>query len=347
MTKKQHYFTWDDRCKLEALLEAKVPKTEIARILGCCRKTIYNEMERGAYTKIVWRSGNYHDDIHYSAEKAQQVTDYNQTAKGRPIKLGSNQAYADFLEAKMLGIQDDGRRDRRKRYSPAAALAAAREAGFQMSVCVSTLYSYISKGVFLHLTNKDLWVKGQQKKREYQTVRRLPHPLLPSINQRPEEINARTEPGHWEMDLVVGPKGSKPVLLTLSNRQSREELIFKLPNRKAATIRSVFDKLERKYRDFKTRFRTITTDNGSEFLEYDELVKSIHGGKRFEVYYCHSYAAWEKGTNENHNRMIRRWYPKGTDFTRVTKKEIAELQDWMNGYPRKILNWKTPREATV
>lgn len=97
--------------------------------------------------------------------------------------------------------------------------------------------------------------------------------------------------------------------------------------------------------DFKERFKSITTDNGSEFLEYDQLVKSIHGGKRFEVYYCHSYAAWEKGTNENHNRMIRRWFPKGTDFVKVTKRELQELQEWMNHYPRKILGWKSP--ATV
>ena len=319
---KQHYMTWDERCKLEALLEAKVPRTKIARILGCCRKTVYNELERGKYTRIDRINGIYKDMEHYSAEKAQQITDYNQTAKGRPIKLGADQAYADFLEAKMLGIQPDGKIDKRKRFSPGAALAAARAAGYQLTVCTSTLYSYISKGVFRRLTNKDLWIKGQRQKRTYQPVRRIPHPLLPSITQRPEEANARAAPGHWEMDLIVGKKGTKPVLLTLTNRKDREELIFKLPNRKASTIRGVFDKLERQMKDFKTRFRTITTDNGSEFLQYDELVKSIHGGKRFEIYYCHSYAAWEKGSNENANRMIRRWFPKGTDFTRVTQKEV-------------------------
>ena len=94
-------------------------------------------------------------------------------------------------------------------------------------------------------------------------------------------------------------------------------------------------------------FRSITTDNGPEFLEYDLLRKSIYGGIRFDVYYCHSYAAWEKGTNENHNRMLRRWFPKGTDFSRITKKRIAAVQDWMNGYPRKILDWKCPAEVAV
>ena len=99
--------------------------------------------------------------------------------------------------------------------------------------------------------------------------------------------------------------------------------------------------------NFKERFRSITTDNGPEFLEYEALVRSIYGGKRFTVYYCHPYSAWEKGGNENHNRMIRRWFPKGTDFSKVTKKRIAELQDWMNGYPRKILGWRSPADMAV
>ena len=347
MTKKQHYMTRDERCRLEALREAGVPVAKIAQQLGFCRKTIYNELHRGEYTRIVWRYGYQREEIHYSADKAQQVTDYNQTAKGRPLKIGADRAYADYLERKMLGVLPNGKTDKRQRFSPAAALAQARAEGYTTTVCTSTLYSYIDKGVFLHLTNKDLWAKGQEKKRSYEPVRRIAHPLLPSITQRPEVAQSRTEPGHWEMDLVVGKKGTKPVLLTLSNRKSREEMIFKLPNRQAATIRGVFDRLERQMPDFHSRIRTITTDNGSEFLQYADLTRSIYGGKRFEVYYCHSYAAWEKGTNENHNRMIRRWFPKGTDFSKVTKKEIAALQDWMNGYPRKILNWATPKEMTV
>lgn len=149
------------------------------------------------------------------------------------------------------------------------------------------------------------------------------------------------------MDLVVGKTESRAVLLTLTERKTREELIFKLPNRKAATIRKEFDKLESRMgkQAFQKKFRSITTDNGPEFLEYELLTRSIYGGQRFQVYYCHSYAAWEKGSNENHNRMIRRFFPKGTDFTRVTKKQIQAVQDWMNGYPRRILGWKTPDEA--
>lgn len=336
MARRQHYMTWEERLQLEALHRAKVPVSSIAEQLGFCPQTIYNELRRGMYL----HNCGWYDEKRYSAAKAQQLHDYNQTAKGRPLKIGSDRAFADFLETKMLS-----RGDKRKRYSPAAALAAARAEGFQTTVCVATLYSYITKGVFLTLTNKHLWEKPKRKERSYDRVAQVAHPMLPSITARPEAASLRSEPGHWEMDLVVGKKDTRPVLLTLTERYSRQELIFKLPNRQAATIRGVFDRLERQLPDFKQRFKSITTDNGSEFLEYDKLIRSIRGGQRFEVYYCHSYAAWEKGTVERHNRMIRRWFPKGTDFGKVTKKEVAELQAWMNGYPRKILNWQTPDEV--
>lgn len=342
MTKKQHYMNRDERYKLEALLEAKVPVSQIAKQLGFCRQTIYNEMELGAYIHTC----PWWDEVRYSADKAQQIHDYRQTAKGRPLKIGNDREYADFLEKKMLGIQEDGSIDKRKRYSPAAALAAARKEGYQTSVCTSTLYSYIANRVFLHLTDKDLWEKGKKKAGGRVPERRIAHPALPSITDRPEPGSQREEAGHWEIDLVVGKAKSRPVLLTMIERKKREPMIFKLPNKQAASIRKIFDTLEQKLgkNKFRETFKTITTDNGSEFLEYDELIKSVYGGKRFDVYYCHSYSAWEKGSNENMNRMIRRWFPKGTDFSRISKKEIAEFQDWLYHYPRKILDWKSPAE---
>lgn len=334
MMKKQHYMTIDERYKLEALYnDAKLSVSRIAQILGFCRQTIYNEIKLGTYI----HDCGWYDEKRYSACKADQLHKYSQTAKGRPLKIGSDHEYAGYLEKKII----------KDRYSPAAALAAARKDGFTTSVCVTTLYSYIEKRIFLKLNNKHLWVKSKKKERAGAPERRVAHPKLPSIADRPEYINERSERGHWEMDLVVGKKGTAPVLLTLTERVTRQELIFKLPNKKAASVRSVFDDLEKAMPDFKEQFRSITTDNGSEFLVLQDLQRSIHGGKRFDVWYCHSYSAWEKGSNENHNRMIRRWLPKGTDFSKITKKQVAEIQAWMNNYPRKILNWNTPNEMRV
>lgn len=336
MIKKQHYMTHDERQKLETLYnDTKLPVAQIAEILGFCRQTIYNEIKRGLYTHTC----DYYDEMRYSACKAEQLHKCAQTAKGRPLKIGNDHAYAEYLEQKIT----------KDKYSPATALAAAKKEGFATSICTTTLYSYIEKRVFLQLTSKNLWIKSKRKEKKEKSEQRIAHPKLPSIVDRPQYISQRQEYGHWEMDLIIGKAGTKAVLLTLTERMTRQELIFKLPNKKAATVCVVFDRLERTIGEyaFRKKFKSVTTDNGSEFLVLKDLQQSIYGGKRFDVWYCHSYAAWEKGTNENHNRMIRRWFPKGTDFTKVSKKRIAEIQEWMNNYPRKILNWNTPNEATM
>lgn len=333
MTGKQHYMTWEERQKLEVMHNSlRLSVSVISKTLGFCRQTIYNELKLGSYEYE--RNGFL--KIRYSSDKAQQLHDWYQSAKGRPEKIGHDQAYADFLERKI----------RQDKFSPAAALAEARKAGYETTVCTATLYSYIYKGLFLELTAADLWI-GRKSCEKKPNEKRTPHPKLPSIVDRPASASLRSAYGHWEMDLIVGKKGTSAVLLTLTERKTRREMIFKLPNRKAATIRGVFDKLERKLGKllFCDVFRTITTDNGSEFLQYDELRRSVYGGTRFDVYYCHSYAAWEKGTNENHNRMIRRWFPKGTDFGKVTHKQVAQVERWMNNYPRRILGWLTPLES--
>ena len=331
--KKQHYMTEQERHQLEAMRRNKIPVREIARQLGFCERTIYYELKRGSYIHTC----KYWDETRYSAQKGQQIHRYNQTAKGRPLKIGSDHTFAAYIEHKIIV----------DRYAPAAALAAARRYNFQTRICVSTLYSYIDKRVFLTLTNKHLWDKQRKKQKKDDTEKRIAHPKLPSIENRPAYIGQRSERGHWEMDLIVGKAETKPVLLTLTERYSRQELIFKLPDRRAATIRGVFDRLERQHKDFAQRFKTLTTDNGSEFMECDKLCRSIHGGSRFQVWYCHSYSAWEKGSVENHNRMIRRFFPKGTDFSKISKKRIAAVQDWMNNYPRRVLGWQTPNEAAA
>ncbi len=335
-----------DRDKLEALYLAKTPVREIARILGFCRQTIYNEIRRGLYEHTC----DFWDEIRYSADKGQDIHDKNRARSSeRPLKIGNDHAYVRFLEERMLGIQEDGTVDPRKRCSPDVALELARREGFTTSICVSTLYKYIDKGeVFLRLTNKDLWEKGKKKNRKYRHVQRIAHPTLPSITDRPEAATQRTESGHQEMDLIVGKKGSKAATLTFTDRKRRTEIGRKIPDKRAASIRAALDALELEMgkEKFRETFKSITTDNGPEFLEYEKLTRSIFGGKRFEVYYCHSYAAWEKGTNENHNRFMRRFFPKGTDFTKISQEEITDAQEFMNNYPRRSLGWKTPAEVT-
>lgn len=172
-------------------------------------------------------------------------------------------------------------------------------------------------------------------------------PAGESIEQRPEEIDEREEFGHWEGDTVYSGKGKRKTtraLLTLTERKTRKEIIIAIPNRKAETVVKALDALERKLgaRRFRAIFKSITFDNGTEFAA-EELERSCVNKRlpRTKVYFCHPYSSWERGTNENTNGMIRRRFPKGTNFAAVTNAQIAQAENWINNYPRKILGYKS------
>lgn len=173
-------------------------------------------------------------------------------------------------------------------------------------------------------------------------------PAGESIEQRPEEIDEREEFGHWEGDTVYCGKGKRKTtraLLTLTERKTRKEIIIAIPNRKAETVVKALDALERKLgaRRFRAIFKSITFDNGTEFAAAEELERSCVNKRlpRTKVYFCHPYSSWERGTNENTNGMIRRRFPKGTNFAAVTNAQIAQAENWINNYPRKILGYKS------
>ena len=191
----------------------------------------------------------------------------------------------------------------------------------------------------------DLPEKGDRKK-EYKKVR--PRQKRESrgtpIDERPEIINERKEPGHWEMDTVVGKKKTKARLLVLSERVTRREIIIRIKDGRAETVVQALDRLERIYgAAFYTVFKSITVDNGSEFADADGIARSAINAeeKRTAFYYCHAYCSCERGTNENINRMIRRRFPKGTDFETVTDADVARVEDWINNYPREILGFQS------
>ncbi|MDO4356903.1 MAG: IS30 family transposase [Clostridia bacterium] len=206
--------------------------------------------------------------------------------------------------------------------------------------------SYIEKGVFLRVTNKNLPRRGE-KKGKYQRVRPARAPRGESIEKRPDEINHRSTFGHWEGDTIVGKRGSKRTLLCFTERMTRKEIIIRLPDKTAASVVKAMDRLERKYGGlFPKVFKTITFDNGSEFADCEGIERSAirKGEKRTKVYYCHPYSAYERGSNENQNGIIRRPFPKGTSFDKVTLSQVAAVEDWINDYPRALFGYKSAND---
>ena len=166
-----------------------------------------------------------------------------------------------------------------------------------------------------------------------------------SIEKRPEEIDTREEFGHWEMDTVIGKKGeSQHSLLVLTERKTREELMFLLTEHTSEQVVSFINRLEDQWREkFNRIFKTITVDNGTEFSDCDGLQKSIlqDGENRTKIYYCHPYSSYERGSNENQNKLVRRKVPKGTNFDDRTEDDIKEVENWINNYPRLLFGWET------
>ncbi|MCD7784570.1 MAG: IS30 family transposase [Oscillospiraceae bacterium] len=144
------------------------------------------------------------------------------------------------------------------------------------------------------------------------------------------------------MDSVEGKKKTKKTVLALTERKSRDELFRLMPSKTSESVVKQLDKIERQVgtEKFKQIFKSITVDNGSEFMDVDGIERSVFTGeKRTQVYRCHPYSSNERGSNENQNRMLRRWKQKGTDFTNVTEEEIQKIEDWTNNYPRKMFGF--------
>ena len=206
----------------------------------------------------------------------------------------------------------------------------------------------LRKGYFLHLTNRNLPRRGKKVKRRYRRVRKSYRTRGKSIDQRPMEANERSEFGHWEMDCVESWRGGRSCLLTLVERQTNYSLNFKLLSQSQKQVKKQLDRMERKLGRpaFSRVFKSIAVDNGSEFLDIQSLMSSLFAKKkpRAEIYYCHPYSSYERGSNEQMNGQIRRFIPKGMDISTVSKGQVREITNHLNTYPKRSLEGKTSEQ---
>ena len=335
--RKGKHLTWDDRQTIEAMVKDGIPAVSIASMLGRSLRTIQRELKRGKVMRIDTELRKYET---YSCERAQQDYDINATAKGLDLKLGSNRIMVEFISERILVHRE----------SPDIVATRMKRMNMVDRVCTKTIYSYIDMGLIHGVTNETLWEKRKRLKRPTKKIRRAFKRLArsESIEKRPEHVENRDEFGHWEMDLVVGSQGgSGTVLLTIVERKTRHLITRKLPDKTQRSVHKTLRSIEQEFGSvsFRKIFKTITVDNGSEFLDLDTLEKSAFSKKaRTKIYYAHPYSSWERGTNENTNRIIRRFIAKGHDIAEFTRKRIKEIEQWINNYPRKILDYFSPSE---
>ena len=309
-----HHLTFTNRLQIEAWDRVNTPVEVMAENLGVHKSTIYRELKRGRYTHL---NSDLTTEERYSPDIAEQRYRENLKAKGAPLKIGNDHKYAQYLEYKVSV----------EKYAPGAILGEIKRKGIEFDTTISktTFYRYIEDGIFLTLTNKDLPIKKDKDKKKHKRVKASKPPRGKSIEQRPAEIDEREDFGHWEMDTVIGKQGTKKVLLVLTERKTREEMIRLMNDKSAASVVRALNGIERKMgaEKFAQIFKSITVDNGGEFADYEGIENSVRRkGNRTTLFYCHPYSSYERGSNENQNRMVRRHYPKGFDFTKVTASDI-------------------------
>jgi IS30 family transposase len=339
--RKNKHITYKERLRLEVMRKEHQGTLAISIAIGCCQRSIQRELLHGQVTQLDGSSWLYYKS--YSADIGQNRYERQSQGKGPALKIGHDFELCEYLEKQIID----------KRQSPDAVLGRIRKAGlvFKTKLSTKTLYRYIDQGIFGRLGNQHL-IYGKRKQTVKPAAARPSYQNIKgrSIEERGETINDRSEAGHWEMDCVVGGKGTgSAVLLTLTERKTKLERIIKLPNKTQDAVVGALDILERQMgrKQFSQTYKSITVDNGCEFLNYAGIERSIQNKKKARtiVYYAHPYSSWERGTNENMNRMIRRFIPKGSDIRKFGKREIKHIQEWLNTYPRKILNYRTPAEA--
>lgn len=343
--KKGSHLTYENRQTLERMVienhrrpkKDRLSQSEMAKKLGVHRSTISRELKRG---RIEQRDYLWREYDSYSADVAQDHIDANALAKGPEIKLGKDKVFHDFVEYWII----------EKKYSPDAVIMKIQNEGlkFETNICTKTLYNYIDKSYFLRLTNKDLPRQGRRSKRKYKRVRKSHKGSGRSISERPESANSRKEFGHWEMDCIESGKGSRSCLLTLVERQSNYSINMRLSSQSQQQVIEKLDSLERRLGrpKFSEVFKTITVDNGSEFLDSERMENSLYAKtkKRTRIYYCHPYSSFERGSNEQMNGQIRRFIPKGTDISKVSKQRIDKITNHLNTYPKRSLQGNTSKQ---
>lgn len=313
--RKFKQLTYHDRQNIETMYSKGYTFKAMAEFIGCTPAAISYEFKRGLYYRR--DSSTWKDIPAYSADIAQQ---YNYTAE-------SHKGYACTCTPE---IADCIRYAVSHHWSVRALCGDARFNGFDMP-SHSTVYSWIRKGLIPGVTVEAI----SSRKTKYHHVKSEKRPaLVPRIDDRPSEASDRSEIGHWEMDTVYSGSGSgSSCLLVLTERKTRFEIIRKLKNRKSGSVVRALVALIRS--PLRSLFKTITCDNGAEFSDFSNLQR-IAG-----IYYCHAYHSWERGSNENCNRLIRKIYPKGSSFRKVYSKDVLALQDFCNSYPRSIFGYES------
>lgn len=318
MEKNYQHLTEQDRIFLRLMLERHYSKSKIADILGVHRSTIYREIKRNSVrlsqtTKKVYVNRFAHDK-------------YLRRRK-RPIKLASNAELKTYIEDKLLIGWSPGQIEGRLK----------RENNGACQISHETIYRYIYSDYGIrNKLYKKLRRKHFLRVKHHTCKPRFPKDLL--INNRPKHIRERKEFGHWECHLMIFKRGIRGNLITLRERKTRFAIAIKNPNKTAkGTAINIISTINK----IKQHVKTITFDQGSEFMQYQWIKDCLTA----DTYFCQPGSPYQKGNIENVNGSIRVELPRSYGIAKLHQKDIAAITNEINDRPLACLNYPTPAEC--
>ena len=318
-TKKYKRLTLKERVVIEVLLQENKTKSYIAKKLKRSRSTITREVKKLGDNYDAKLSDWCAKDDYLNKRNRNKIDTYNK------LKIF---VYKGLLEG-WSPEQISGRI--KYKYPNNQIMSISYEAIYKH------IYTHRQASLNLKLIALLPYHKTQRRRANKKSKRGVKIKNQISIDNRPKHIEKREEIGHWEGDLIIG-KDHKSAIGTLVERKSRFTFIVKLKNKKSVTVRKGFVK---EFNQINSLFtKTLTYDNGTEMAQHEQFSKQTG----IPVYFAHPYSSWERGTNENTNGLIRRYFPKKTDFSNVTEKELKKVQNALNNRPRKVLGYRTPNE---
>lgn len=303
------HFTIEERCCLREYYIKGKSYREIARLLGRNVSSISRELRRNCTF--------YRDIPRYYPYTAQRKSNLRNSYRHRGMFWSKE--VIDYIDEKLSLT-----------WSPEQIANTPCELKIPS---FKTIYRWIDEG-YLRSTLKNLRRKGKTRKRLGNGGR---FTTGKSIRKRDKSVYTRKEFGHWEADTVVSGKGkAKACFATLAERKTRFYIAVKIPDRNGETMANAIIKALSALP--KGAVKTITCDRGSEFAGWKKIEEELH----CRMYFADPYCAWQKGTNENLNGLLREFYPKGHNLERVSEKTLKKNLALINARPKKVLHYQKP-----
>ena len=304
------HLTIEERTSIAHLHNQGVSLRQIAETIGRNVSTIKRELDRN-----------------YTPNKKGD-TDYFPQSSQKRYKKRISKAH-NIVQFPLEVIQIIEQRIK-ETWSPEQIAAFYKDQGFP---CYKTIYKWINEGTIIDGNKKLLRRKG--KGGWYETRGKFNKGK--SIRKRDKRVYKRADYGHWELDTVVSGRGkAKDCFITLVERKSRFYKAIKSPNRHADVVAGLIINYLKRFPS--ELVKTITTDNGNEFADWQTIEKELN----CEVYFCDTFCAWQKGSNENSNGLLREFFPKGYNLSKYTQVYIDKKVNLINNRPRKCNNWISP-----